>query len=111
MRVRSVAGEGGADGGGPVPAAWGDEGRQDPSRRAAAHAADFADADQRPVRQVTDAILVAVDAEGAHGSAVGAAAGNRNAAFAQIIELAATVFGGELKDDGMGTARRLRSQR
>ena len=84
---------------------WNDEGREEPPRHAAGLAADFADADGRTVRQKADAVLVAVGPEASPRPAVGAALGDRDEARAELLELPAALFGGEIKDDGTCLAR------
>jgi len=104
-RRKGTAGERGDDGGRAVEAAWNREGRQDPPRRAARLAADFANTDRRAVAEQAGPLLGAAASEAVRRAAVGAAVGDRHDPRAERLEVAPAFRRRQVEDDRLRRSR------
>jgi len=104
-RLCRTTGERCGDGRRAVEAARNREGRQDPARRAARLAADFADADGLTVSQEAHALLSAAASEAVMRQAVRAAVGDRHDPRAERLEVAPAFRRRQVQDDRLRRSR------
>ena len=104
MGRRSAVSDRGRNRRGTVAPVWDDERGQDAAGYVAVRATHLADANQRSIIEVTDAVFVAVDPQGVPRLAIRAAIGDRDASVAEVDEVPRARGGFKLEDNWMRTA-------